>query len=71
MTEQQDTLDLLKQYGLFLSSLNSGEWVSGPANHIYLISIMDDHYTDPMLRVRPTPQEAVAAAVELRREMRE
>ena len=50
---------LILKHGLFVCPLNNGDWMIGKGNHIYHMSITDDHYKDDALLIEPTLPEAV------------
>ena len=64
METDEDLLDAIEKYGLFIARLNNGDWMVGKATYIYHINITQDHYADPNLSISPSLGEAVAKAVE-------
>jgi len=64
METDDEILDAIEKYGLFIAKLNSGDWIAGRASYIYHIDITQDHYADPNLSISPSLAEAVAKAVE-------
>ena len=59
-----EILGTIEKYGLFITTLNNGDWMVGRGSYIYHIEITQDHYADPNLSISPHLSEAVAKAVE-------
>ncbi len=59
---------LTKEHGLFLTILNNGDWMAGPASYIYGIKIWDDHYQDPMVAIDRNVIEALRKAALIKRQ---
>ena len=64
METDDEILDAIESWGLFIARLNNGDWMAGKASYIYHIDITQDHYADPNLSISPSLGEAVANAVE-------
>ena len=64
METDDEILDAIEEYGLFIARLNSGDWMVGRATYIYHLEITQNHYADPRLSISPSLAEAVATAVE-------
>lgn len=64
METDDEILDAIEKYGLFITKLNNGDWMAGKGSYIYHIDITKDHYADPNLSVSASLAEAVANAVE-------
>jgi len=64
METDDEILEAIENWGLFIVRLNNGDWMAGKANRIYHIDITQDHYADPNLSISPSLAEAVANAVE-------
>ncbi|MBA7679356.1 hypothetical protein ES703_87648 [subsurface metagenome] len=64
METDDEILDAMEKYGLFIAKLNNGDWMAGRATYIYHIDITQDHYADPNLSISASLSEAVANAVE-------
>jgi len=64
METDDEILDAIEKYGLFIAKLTSEDCIVGKANYIYHINITQDHYADPNLSISPSLGEAVAKAVE-------
>ncbi len=64
METDDEILDAIEKYGLFIVRLINWDWMVGKASYIYHIEITQDHYADPNLSISPSLAEAVAKAVE-------
>lgn len=64
METDEEILDAIEKYGLFIARLNNGDWMVGKTTRIYHIEITQDHYADPTLSIAPSLSEAVVKAVE-------
>jgi len=57
-----ETLANLTASGLFVTTLNNGEWMAGKANYIYQMDITQDHHADLNLVIANTLPQVLSAA---------
>ncbi len=53
-------IKLIKQHGLFVTTLSNGEWMVGRASRIYRMDITSNHYTADDLSIAPVLKDAIS-----------
>ena len=53
-------IELIKQHGLFVTTLSNGEWMVASASRIYRVDINSNNYTDDNLSIAPVLKDAIS-----------